>query len=180
MDQAEYAALLQAQERWLDIVTARTCFTAKLVRRMHHDWLGGIYEWAGQYRSVDLTKNGFTWPPAMRVADNMTSFETGLLAQWTPCRPNELPHVARGMAQVHANLLLIHPFREGNGRLSRWLADLMAAQAGLPPPDYQLRGRGSRQQRTRYLAAVKAGYWRRYDDLTAFFEESLRRGASGG
>jgi hypothetical protein len=32
---------------------------------------------------------------------------------------------------VHAELLLIHPFREGNGRLARWLADLMALQPEL-------------------------------------------------
>ena len=34
------------------------------------------------------------------------------------------------IAMVHTELLLIHPFRDGNGRLARWLADIMAAQAG--------------------------------------------------
>ncbi len=179
MDQAEYDALLRAQERWLGLVTARTRFTGKLLCRMHGDWLGEIYQWAGHYRSVDVSKQDFTWPPALRVADNMAAFEAGMLAQWTPCRPDELPAVAGSIARVHADLLLIHPFREGNGRLARWLADLMAAQAGLSPPDYQFRGRGSRAQKARYLAAVKAGYRMRYEELTAFFEDALRAGASG-
>lgn len=105
----------------------------------------------------------------------MTAFETSLLAQWTPCRPGELPDVARAIAQVHAELLLIHPFREGNGRLARWLADLMAFQAELPAPKVQFAGMGSRAERARYLAAVKAGYLMRYSDLTEFFVETLER-----
>ena len=84
------------------------------------------------------------------------------------------------MAEVHAELLLVHPFREGNGRLARWLADLMALQAGLPLPDYRFRGRGSGRERAVYLAAVKQGYPTRYDDLTAFFLRALSRGAAGG
>lgn len=180
MDQAEYDALLRAQERWLGLVTTQTRFTGKLLCQMHRDWLGEVYEWAGQYRTVDLSKEDFTWPPAVRVAANMAAFEAGMLTQWTPCRPDGLPAVARGLAQVHADLLLIHPFREGNGRLARWLADLMAAQAGLSPPDYRFRGRGSRDRKARYLAAVKAGYKMRYGGLAAFFEDALRDGASGG
>jgi len=33
-------------------------------------------------------------------------------------------------AEVHTELVLIHPFREGNGRCSRILASIMALQAG--------------------------------------------------
>jgi Fic family protein len=51
-------------------------------------------------------------------------------------------------------LLFIHPFREGNGRLVRWLADLMIAQADLPAPDYGFAGPGSRKRQRQYLNAV--------------------------
>ncbi len=34
--------------------------------------------------------------------------------------------------EVHEELVLIHPFREGNGRVARLLSTLMAFQAGLP------------------------------------------------
>jgi fido (protein-threonine AMPylation protein) len=47
MDQAEYNALEDAQERYLDVVTDKTVFTAQFIQDMHRDWLGGIYEWAG-------------------------------------------------------------------------------------------------------------------------------------
>jgi cell filamentation protein len=135
--------------------------------------LGGIYEWAGTYRTLELSKGGFQWPPAHMVAPNMERFEAGLLREHTPCRPAALSEVAERIAEVHAELLLIHPFREGNGRLARWLADLMALQAGCRVPDYGFEGRGSRENQARYLAAVKQGYLQNYEALAGFFREIL-------
>jgi len=180
IDLLEAEALDAAQNASTMTLTSRTRFTAQLLCQMHKDWLGGIYEWAGQYRTVDVSKGGFTWPPAALVSQNMEAFEGGLLRANTPCLDGPLPEVARRIAEVHAELLLIHPFREGNGRLARWLADLMALQAGLSYPVYGFTGRGSRQQRKRYLAAVKGGYLMRYDDLTGFFVEALERGVVAG
>jgi hypothetical protein len=54
------------------------------------------------------------------------------------------------LAEVHAELILVHPFRDGNGRLARLVALLMALQAGLPPLDFSpMAGRGKRV----YIAA---------------------------
>ncbi len=131
------------------------------------------YEWAGQYRTLELSKGGFSWPPTHRVATNMERFEAGLLCEHTPCRPDALSEVARRMAIVHAELLLIHPFREGNGRLARWLADLMALQAGHRIPVCPFFGRGGTKNRTRYLQAVQKGYVLNYGALTDFFFELL-------
>lgn len=175
MDVAEYEALLRAQEAYLQRISADTRFTAALIREMHRHWLGEIYEWAGQYRTVELAKGGFRWPPAYLVADNMARFEAGLLREHTPCRPAPLPEVARHLAEVHAELLLIHPFREGNGRLARWLAALMAVQAGYAPPRFAFRGRGGRRNQSLYLDAVKRGYLQDYEALAGFFREAIER-----
>jgi cell filamentation protein len=80
------------------------------------------------------------------------------------------------MAEVHAELLLVHPFREGNGRIARWVADIMALQAGHPLPAYCFAGRGSSVEKRRYLDAVKRGYLKDYRPLTAFFSDALARG----
>ena len=180
MDRAEFEALTRAQMELLGRVTTETRFTADWLRSMHRSWLGELYEWAGEYRTVEMEKGGFRWPPAYLVAQNMRQLEQGLLQRYTPCRPAPLEIAARHMAEVHAELLLIHPFRDGNGRLARWLADLMALQAGLPLPDYRFRGRGSEYERASYLAAVKSGYLTRYDDLTAFFLRAVLRGVADG
>lgn len=175
MDLAEYSALLEVQTRYLRIVTPELCFTAAYLRQMHRDWMGGIYEWAGRYRMVSLEKAGFRWPPPGRVEANMRTFEETTLREHTPCLPGRIDSVCRAIAIVHAEFLIIHPFRDGNGRLARWLADLMALQAGLPAPHYGFVGRGSRVERGRYLAAVQRGYLTDYEDLAAFFRDAIER-----
>jgi len=165
--------LLSAQETYLSIVEVESRFTAKIICEMHRLWLGRIYDWAGEYRTVNLTKGGFTWPPASIVAANMVEFEKGPLRAHTPCTQGPLESVARSIAIVHAELLLIHPFREGNGRLARWLADLMAYQAGLPAPKLRLAGPGSKGRFVYYVNCVQQGYVQNYAALAAFFLEGL-------
>lgn len=174
MEIEEYRRLVAAQERYLaQYVTADTRFTSKMLEQMHGDWLGALYEWAGRYRSVNVAKAGFAWPPAYLVPDLMKEFEIAILAEVTPCLPGPLEQVAESLALVHGHLLLVHPFREGNGRFARWLADLMAFQAGLPPPRYRFTGRGSVARRAGYLAAVKRAYVGDGAPLTAFFRGAL-------
>jgi cell filamentation protein len=183
MDQAEASALLRAQTRYLSVITDRTCFAAKLLCKMHREWLGSIYVWAGRYRSVEVSKGGFTWPPAYRIAENMETFESNLLRSLTPCREEDVEVWALAAAKVHAEFLLVHPFREGNGRLARWLTDLMAHQSGYPALDYAFSGKAGRTKGKNYLDAVVAGYARNYEPLAGFLAEALRRGglrAGGG
>ena len=173
MDRAEYEALLTAQEQYIERVGPNTRFTTQIICDMHHVWLGGMYSWAGEYRTVELQKGTFKWPPAYLVAQNMHAFEGDLLRRYTPCRPGKLQAVAQRIAEVHAELLLIHPFREGNGRLARWLADLMALQAGYPVPEYNFEGKGQEKTRNFYLAAVTGGYAQDYEPLTTFFLDAI-------
>jgi cell filamentation protein len=111
----------------------------------------------------------------------MTALERGALHQYTPCRKADDPEIARAFAEVHAELILMHPFREGNGRLSRLLALLMALQAGLPPLNFSpLTGRGKRV----YVGGIHAAIGNDFVPLTAMFsrviERSRRPGASKG
>ena len=62
----------------------------------------------------------------------MDEFEKGILARYTPCNSTTRADTVRALAETHVELVLIHPFREGSGRLARILSILMALQAGLP------------------------------------------------
>jgi cell filamentation protein len=175
MDEIEVRALSSIQRRYLDEVTEHTVFSAKFLCQMHRDWLSDIYEWAGNYRTVEMSKGNFSWPPAYRVAANMEQFEINILRKLTPFRSESIDSAVQNLAIVHAELLLIHPFREGNGRLSRWLTDLMCLQAGLPEPDYGFVGKGSKQRQAQYLQGVIKGYSQDYRLLADFFREALER-----
>jgi len=175
IDQLEFEHLLTAQKLWLKRVNSHTSFTAQLLCQMHVDWLGSIYEWAGSYRNLELSKGGFQWPPARLVAQNMMHFEQNFLRRYTPCSSSDLKEASLQVAMVHAELLLVHPFLDGNGRLARWLADLMFLQVGYPFPDYRFAGAGSKKSRARYLAGVQQGYLQNYRFLADFFVEAVRR-----
>jgi cell filamentation protein len=177
MDRTEAEALITVSTFYYQhVLEATTRIDAELIRHMHRDWLGKIYSWAGEYRTVELSKDNFSWPPAYLIPGHMEQYTEGILKAHTPCRPRALVEVCRSIAVVHAELLLIHPFREGNGRLARWIADVMAVQAGYAMPSYRFQGKGARSDRAQYLIAVTQGYYQHYDPLSRFFKDAIRRG----
>ena len=79
---------------------------------------------------------------------------------------------ATALAIVHAELILIHPFRDGNGRGARLLAMLMALQAGLPALDFGgIQGAKKRD----YISAVQAAMSRDYAPMIKVFERVIAR-----
>jgi cell filamentation protein len=172
MQQAESQALQLAQRQAIESFSATHRFTAKDVKTLHRLWLGPIYVWAGDYRTVNVSRRGFHFAAARLIPDLMKSFESNELAPYTPCRPGTDRDVARALAVVHAELVLIHPFRDGNGRVARLLAMLMGLQAGLPPLDFSpLDGRG----RHAYVAGIQAALDREYETLSGLFEKVIVR-----
>ena len=84
----------------------------------------------------------------------------------TPCNFMSHEEVINALAEVHVELMLIHPFREGNGRLGRMFATLMALQAGLPILDFS---DWDGEKRETYFAAVRAGLDRNYRPMQELF-----------
>lgn len=172
MQLAESQALELAQVQAIDTVSADLRFTAAEVCRLHRLWLEPIYPWAGEYRNVNIGKRGFQFATAALIPGLMQKLELNELARYTPCLPRGDDALAEALAVVHAELILIHPFREGNGRVARLLALLMGLQAGLPPLDFSpLEGRGKRA----YIAGIHAAMDRNYGTLTQMFGRTIDR-----
>lgn len=134
--------------------------------------LSSIYGWAGKYRQVNISKAGFLFAAAGQVPKLMASSEKEVLREYTPCTFASIDEVVTALAVVHTELVLIHPFREGNGRLARMLTMLMAFQAGLPPLDFGIiRGR----KRKEYFGAVQAGLDRNYEPMKKVFSDVIGR-----
>jgi cell filamentation protein len=160
MNLAESQALEIAQDLSLDRFDTNHRFTAQDVCDLHALWLGPIYPWAGEYRVVDIGKGGFQFAHARLIQGLMAELERGALKTHTPCSASNDADLAFALAVVHAELILVHPFREGNGRLARLLAMLMALQAGLPPLDFSpMLGRGRRAYIGGIHAAMGRDYW---------------------
>lgn len=172
MERKESEALLIATEHTIDETRIDQRFTAADIQRMHRLWLGEIYSWAGEYRQVNMSKGEFMFAAAAQVPKLMLEFERGPLRDYTPCRFDNTREQARALAVVHAELILIHPFRDGNGRSSRLLAILMGLQAGLPALDFGgIRGAKKKD----YIASIHAALSRDYEPMTKVFEGVIAR-----
>ena len=172
MDRLEAQAQYRAMERMLGEYGPGHRFTAADVCHVHRTWLEEIYEWAGEYRQVNLSKGDLPFAAAARVPCLMAKFEREVLTANTPCGGMDTGRLASALAMVHTELILIHPFRDGNGRAARMLAVLMAAQAGLPLLNFSgVRGRA----RSGYFAAVRSGLDRDYAPMTGVFLAVIRR-----
>jgi cell filamentation protein len=64
MNAAESQALELAQNDAADQYGPNHRFTADDIRALHRLWLGPIYTWAGEYRSVNIGKGGFQFAHA--------------------------------------------------------------------------------------------------------------------
>lgn len=172
MATAESIALREVLERLVRQIGPERRFTAADIRRMHRLWLGAIYPWAGAYRTVNVSRGEFMFAPASRVPRLMEEFEQGALRRFTPCRVGDPDAQAVALGTVHAELVLIHPFREGNGRCARLLATLMGLQAGLPPLDFGgIRG----MERQLYFSAIRTALERDYTPISAIFRAVIAR-----
>lgn len=145
-------------------------FTEADICALHRDWLGEIYDWAGNYRQVNISKGDFPFAAAAQVATLMTQLERDVLQHCTPCNFNGRADVVHAIALTHVELVLVHPFREGNGRVARVLSTLMALQARLPLMNF---GVITREKKEAYFAAVQAGLDKNYLPMEELFSEII-------
>lgn len=100
------------------------------VRKLHRHFFQDVYAWAGELRTVGLTKgvgHPFLTPreiPALvaRVAQRIA--RTDRLRQVPP------PHLSREIAELYDLLNYAHPFREGNGRTQREFFAQLLGESG--------------------------------------------------
>jgi cell filamentation protein len=172
MDDTEARALKKTMDALVRKYGATHRFIAADICECHRIWLGDIYEWAGQYRRVNVSKDDFPFAAAAHIPALMEQFEQGVLRRCTPCNFADRAAVLRSLAETHVELVLIHPFREGTGRLARVLSTLMALQAGLPLLDFSVI---VGEKKKEYFGAVQAGLDKNYRPMEKLFTEIIER-----
>ncbi|MFT4060559.1 MAG: Fic family protein [Legionella sp.] len=174
MEQVEEIELERTGNELPSIYSADYQFTQLDIRQIHKLWLADIYPFAGKYRTVNMSKDGFQFAASKYIDKSMQELERKFLKQYTPCQglSNKL---TEALGIVHIELIVIHPFREGNGRVSRLLANLMAMQAGFPqlnfePIDKTINPQGYHN----YILAIHHGVMGNYEPIQELFSEILR------
>ena len=100
-------------------------------KAVHHHLFQDVYEWAGQVRTVRLSKGGnpFCFP------ENIEGEATKLFNELTSAnflRDLNATVFSSKAAHFLAELNAIHAFREGNGRSQLTFLALLASRAGHP------------------------------------------------
>ncbi|MCC5827544.1 Fic family protein [Alkalimonas sp.] len=154
MDDIEVILLMQLYEKVFSPEASESLiFSFEDISAWHRQWLGNVYEWAGKIRNVDMGKAGFQFASALQISRCLDVFEADYLSQF-----DRLPNLTKEelvsyVARSHVEFILIHPFREGNGRISRLLIDYMCHKAGLGLLDYSLWDK----QKDFYIKSIQAG-----------------------
>lgn len=138
--------------RWAQRQLKQNLLDDVFLRALHKRMLGDTWAWAGTYRKSD--KNiGCDWrqvPMGVRNLMDNTQYQLEHVAM----PPDELA------ARFHHQLVLIHPFPNGNGRCCRLITDLLLRQMGREPFSWGSGGYGSLVNhcalRVEYLAALRA------------------------
>jgi Fic family protein len=113
-------------------------------------------------------------PPVEQVPPLMQHFTDWLngLTRPTPSGPaSSTTPTLVAAAMAHLNLVMIHPFRDGNGRMARCLQTLVLAHDGVVAPQFssveEYLGRNT-DQYYRVLADVGGGHWQPERDARAW------------
>lgn len=170
LEHVENEALIEAYDHAALEYTETHRFAEQDVCLLHKLFLGSIYEWAGTYRRVDISSQDIRWCHAKFIPKQMAEFGH-LLENLTPFSPDlSREEVFQRLAKIHAELIVIHPFRDGNGRVTRLLCNLLLMQSGRAP--IQLGNFDDQLVRLEYFAAVRAA-WERVDyiPLIVLFEK---------
>ena len=131
IQEAEFEGFLYAELLLTTQLTDKTKFDVDYIKNIHFLALKDVYAFAGNFRTVNISKQGFMFPAARFLDQSMQEFQTEILNKLL----NEYVKLdsvlfIEDLARVHAELLYIHPFREGNGRTARVLLNLMLRKNG--------------------------------------------------
>jgi cell filamentation protein len=105
---------------------------------LHQRTWASLYEWAGVYRSVDLSKGGSLFCRAVFLEAESRRLFLALEKEDFLKQAADEPKdkFAERLAHYQCELIALHPFYELNGRITRLFFDLIALQNGYGPIDY--------------------------------------------
>lgn len=166
IDKAEFEGFLLAELSLTEELTILTKFNVKYIKRIHKLSMGHLYSFAGKFRTVNMSKGGFLFPAAKFISQNMDNFEKEILLT-LPAKYDSDQSLIKDLAKVHGEFLFIHPFREGNGRAARVLANLMARKQGIKGLKFE---KISEKVFQEYVIAVQKIADRNYEPMEKIIE----------
>lgn len=140
-------------------------FDLNHIQRIHHRLFGDVYEWAGQVRTVDISKGDSTFARVEQI-ERYAGQIARELTQDALLRGKDADQFSERAAYYLAELNALHPFREGNGRTGRQVIGQIAQEAG-----FMIHWRD--MDRSAYLAASIESFHGDLEPLTRLIRQNL-------
>jgi len=126
---------LEVAEREITALTIRKVgfrsppYNLEYMKLLHRQLFSDLYDWAGELRSIDISKGGTRFCTCSRIMAESQKLFMGLQ------RENWLANLQKKefcekLAEYYCEFNMIHPFREGNGRVQRLLFEHLSLAAG--------------------------------------------------
>lgn len=135
-------------------------FGFKTVEKWHKEIFKTIYPFAGDLRTVEMAKgNGMeAWTWQLQFLNGIPDLDN-LIKQVSSKDYEDLDLLIQNLSKIMCDFLFIHPFREGNGRLSRLICDILLAKNGFPMIGLNLKNGDN------YIERVHEGYQCNYEPM---------------
>ena len=148
LNEAEQINIGQAL-RWATARKKRDVLDQNLLRQLHKRMFGDVWRWAGQYRTSARNIGVDAYRITMDVHQAIDD-----ACYWIEHKTYPPDEIA---VRFSHRLVAIHPFPNGNGRISRLIGDLLAQQLEQEPFTW---GRANLvdvgETRARYIEALRA------------------------
>lgn len=165
----EYEAKgLIAAELFILSLDVDTALSVQLILKIHRIAFSELYDWAGEWRTVEVTVGQLVPPQPQRIIQLMYQFIDNL---------NYKIEIALDINQhiecliyAHYEFVRIHPFNNGNGKTGRLLMNFLAMKFGYKPLELYSREGKSRKV---YINAMKAADNGDFRPLTLLIQKEL-------
>lgn len=98
-------------------------------KAIHAHLFSDLYDWAGQIRTIDLSKKGTRFCPASEI-ENRADLIFTHLRQLNFLKNMEHSDLVEELTDFYCSTNELHPFREGNGRTQRLFLSQLVQNAG--------------------------------------------------
>ena len=150
-------------EIWL-LKNKKDILNETFIKNLHKKMFGDIWKWAGSFRTTErnIGVAPYEIQPKLRILLDDVKF-------WIDNRTFSPKEIA---IRFHHRLVQIHPFPNGNGRISRLMADLLMKQFDLPALNW---GSGSLTEiselRKEYISSLREADSGNYTLLLSFIDK---------
>lgn len=101
-----------------DLIKDTESIDISCLKEIHHYLFKDIYDWAGEYRVLDISKDGKSFHP-VNFLNKAEIYLNGKIKEYLDKEYSKEVEICEDLAEILVDINHFHPFREGNGRTQR-------------------------------------------------------------